>query len=146
MPSTDTGWAEAEAAVYAKLREATGADDGDGAFLGAEPDADVVNWWALKSGGGDATTDTWAGCFAMPTPNAQITGLYAERSEAMRTAGLIQKCLADTNNMDGLDGTNVRWFRMYQYPDVQQRVDSEGLQYWVLSIPCQLVYSTTTTY
>jgi len=146
MPSVDTAWAEAERAVYRKLCEATGADDGDGAFLGAEPDDSVVNWWALTSGGGDATEDTWAGCFAMPTPNAQITGLYAAREEAQRTAGLIQKCLADTSNLNDLQGTNVHWFRMFAWPQVTQRVDADGEQFWALEIPCQLVYSTSTTY
>ena len=140
----ETAWESAERAVYLKLVEATGAEDGDSSFLGAEPDTDVVDWWALFTGGGDADSE-YNNCFSAPKVQARITGVFRERSDALRTAGRVYRLLRDTTNLKRTQGTNIQWFRMREHPQVEAQ-PGEDWQTWRLNIPCELVFAATTTY
>ena len=140
----ETAWSEAERSVYNRLLEATEAEDGNSAFLGAEPDEDVVDWWALFTGGGDSESE-YNNCFSAPKMQARIVGEYRERVNAQRTAGRVYKLLKDTTNMKRTAGTNVEWFRMREHPQIAVLEDEDGYR-WRLEIPCELVVNALATF
>ena len=63
-------------------------------------------------------------------------------------ASEVAKALKDTDNMQKLNGTNVRWFRLREYPSIsfEQATDARGESRWRVTLPCEMVFSTTTTY
>jgi len=105
-------WTTAEATAYSRLLEATGATDGDSAFLGAEPPG-VVNYWTLFTGGGD-TQQMDAGVYSVLTFDAEWVGVYAERADCQANACRVLALLDETSNLFHVG--NVEFLRPVENP------------------------------
>ena len=136
-------WGLAEQTVYAKLREATSAEDGDGAFLGA---AGPGNSWSLYVGGG-AADGPRAGCYSTLNLTARIVGQFYERADCIAWAGQVLGMLKDTNNMSSIAGTNVTWFRPTEWPgEPQETEDADGDRLFVQTFSMELIARGDLTY
>ena len=136
-------WAMAEQTVYDKLLEATGADDGDGAFLGAEGPG---NSWSLYVGGG-AAEGARNQCYTTLNLSARIVGRYYERADCIAWTGAIMGMLKDTSNVNAISGTNVVWFRPLEWPgEPAETEDANGDRVFVQVWNMELVARSDNTY
>jgi hypothetical protein len=115
------GWTKAELEVFKELLSATGAREGNNAFLGAIPD-DMVNVWALDTGGGEAEMARLQ-CYGSEVLSAEIFGVFTDRSAAQDLVGRIKGRLSGKNNLNGIG--NLQWFRPLQNAVITQNLEAQ---------------------
>ena len=140
--SFDKSWIDAENIVMARLCKATGSVEGQQATRGFLPPR--VNVWALFTGGqGGNEQTTWSPDVVSMHFGAHIDAAFSKREHALQFVMQVVKILPITN-----DG-NVQNFRIRQggyaepTPDfVPVANEDKKIPAWLISIGCELVFST----
>jgi hypothetical protein len=147
-------WDTAEKTVFDSLCAFLGNDDDKDAFRGYIPINDegkpkFANVWKITSGGDAGAFDasrTYGenGNWCNLMINAELEGIFENRSTAMYFAGSVMTWLAETNNMSQTG--NVNWCHLRDLPGAPVEQIILSRRYWTIKIPLEILFLTEAVY
>ena len=150
-------WYRAETTAFESLRNFTGCEENDDCFRGFLPiigDSDAyesTDVWMMTSGASSEFDSTRLSAndalWCSLRSDARIESIWAQRSDAMKFAGLVEAWLKETNNLK--ETGNLQWVNMTDIPAEPQVYRTDGKireQYWIQVIDLELVYKTESVF
>lgn len=151
-------WNFAEQTVFDSLADYVDGTQDIDCFRGYLPineDGQVerVNVWEIKSGNISANYDIagtygGSGCWSKAYINAEIHGIFENRTNAMHFAGAVMQWLKENNNLR--ETSLITECHLADFPQTPEEliVDTEGAKYryWEVTIPLEIAYLTEGVY
>jgi hypothetical protein len=141
-----TAWTDAETRVFSRLCQKLGVAEGVKAFRGFLPP--IPGALALMTGGSDTAgdQDRLAGngrAYGCCNLSGQIASCHAKLDDAQQWAMKVMDLFADNSNFSAIGG-NVVFFHATGMPGRPEATEvQDGIMLWVISIPVQIVFTTT---
>jgi hypothetical protein len=144
------GWNMAELTVFESLAAYLGNTEDKDCFRGYIPvnedgQPKFANVWKITSGGSAGAfnierTYGEAGAWCNELINAEIEGLFENRTTAMHFCGAVTAWLKETQNMNKYG--NVTWCRLRDLPEPPVEKIVLNKRYWQIKIPLEILFLT----
>jgi len=144
------GWNMAELTVFESLAAYLGNTEDRDCFRGYIPvnedgQPKFANVWKITSGGSAGAfnierTYGEAGAWCNELINAEIEGLFENRTTAMHFCGAVTAWLKETQNMNKYG--NVTWCRLRDLPEPPVEKIVLNKRYWQIKIPLEILFLT----
>jgi hypothetical protein len=144
-----TSWKDAERECFSRLIEYIGGQPDVSAFLGYLPEAAPDVWCFTSGDSEESQIERLQGdnpCFGLLRFKASANGQFTNREDAQKFACGVMQTLSLTGNMKHVG--NVYFLRMTSMPTEPQLglQESTGYYLWTVTVPMELVFSTSTNY
>lgn len=147
-------WDNAENTIFTALAAALQSRVDTDCFRGYLPitpngEPKYTNVWRFSSGGTGGAFDAertygTGGNWCSMLCNAEVTGIFVNRSRAMKFAGAVMDWLKTTNNFNATG--NVTWCHLRDLPESPVEEIVGRKRFWSVVIPLEILYLTGGTY
>ena len=147
-------WDTAEEAVFDSLALFLGNTEDKDCFRGYIPIISdgtykFVNVWKITSGGGSSSygierTYGAAGNWCNELINAEVSGVFENRSTAMHFCNSVMAWLKSNNNLN--ETGTINWCRLMSLPEAPEEQIIGNDRYWLVTVPLEILFLTEGIY